>query len=140
MATTDKEREELVARAQNVMRRAYAAYSEFRVGAALLATDGTVFDGCNVENASYGLTMCAERNAVFHAVAQGKKKFKSIAIVSDDEGFLSPCGACCQVMTEFAPKLEVILTNAAGKQKVTSLDKLFPVPPDLKKLSHGSRR
>ncbi len=117
------------------MRNAYAEYSGFRVGAALLTEDGTVFEGCNVENSSYGLTMCAERNAVFQAVAHGSTKFRSIAITSDDAGFLSPCGACCQVLAEFNPGLEVILTNASGKKKVTSLHKLFPVPPDLKKLS-----
>ena len=96
---------------------------------------GTIYEGCNVENASYGLTICAERNAVFQAVAHGDRKFRSIAIVSDDTGFLSPCGACCQVLSEFNPDLEVILTNASSKMKVTSLHKLFPVPPDLKKLS-----
>lgn len=135
MATTERDRNELVTRARGAMRNAYAEYSGFRVGAALLTEDGTVFEGCNVENSSYGLTMCAERNAVFQAVAHGSTKFRSIAITSDDAGFLSPCGACCQVLAEFNPGLEVILTNASGKKKVTSLHKLFPVPPDLKKLS-----
>ncbi len=116
------------------MRKAYAEYSRFRVGAALMTEGGTIYEGCNVENASYGLTICAERNAVFQAVAHGDRKFRSIAIASDDTGFLSPCGACCQVLSEFNPDLEVILTNASSKMKVTSLHKLFPVPPDLKKL------
>jgi cytidine deaminase len=135
VATTQKERIELVAAAYRAKRKAYAEYSKFRVGAALLTEDGDTFEGCNVENASYGLTICAERNAVFQAVAHGTKRFRSIAIASDDDGFLSPCGACCQVLAEFNPGLEVILTNASGKQKVTSLHKLFPAPPDLKKLS-----
>ena len=135
MTTTKHERSELVASARNAMRRAYAGYSGFRVGAALMTESGEVFEGCNVENSSYGLTMCAERNAVFQAVAHGKRKFRSIAIASDDAGFLSPCGACCQVLAEFNSHLEIILTTASGKIKVTSLHRLFPVPPDLKKLS-----
>jgi len=140
VATTKREREELAAIARRAKGHAYAGYSKFRVGAALLTSDGTVIEGCNVENSSYGLAICAERNAVFQAVAAGKKKFRSIAIASDDRGFLSPCGACCQVLAEFAPHLEVLLTNAAGGIRVTSLDKLFPIPPDLKKLSRRTRR
>jgi cytidine deaminase len=135
VATTQREQAELVAAARRVKEKAYAEYSKFRVGAALMTDDGSIFEGCNVENSSYGLTICAERNAVFQAVASGKKRIRSIAIASDDAGFISPCGACCQVLAEFAPRMEIILTNAAGKKKVTTLDKLFPVPPDLKKLS-----
>jgi len=135
VATSSKERSELVAAATRVKQNAYAIYSNFRVGAALLTDEGEVFQGCNVENSSYGLTICAERNAVFQAVAQGRNRFKAIAIVSDDDGFITPCGACRQVLAEFAPRLEIILTNKAGNKKVTTLDKLFPIPPDLKKLS-----
>jgi len=140
VATTKRQRNELAAIARHAKGHAYAGYSRFRVGAALLTSDGTVFEGCNVENASYGLAICAERNAVFQAVAAGKKIFRSIAIASDDKGYLSPCGACCQVLSEFAPRLEVLLTDARGNIKVTSLDKLFPTPPDLKKLSLRTRR
>jgi len=135
VATSSKERSELVAAATRVKQNAYAIYSNFRVGAALLTDEGEVFQGCNVENSSYGLTICAERNAVFQAVAQGRNRFKAIAIVSDDDGFITPCGACRQVLAEFAPRLEIILTNKAGNKKVITLDKLFPIPPDLKKLS-----
>jgi cytidine deaminase len=135
VATSSKEKSELVAAAERVKHNAYAVYSNFRVGAALLTDEGDIFEGCNVENASYGLTICAERNAVFQAVAEGKKRFRAIAISSDAAGFITPCGACRQVLAEFAPRLEIILTNKAGKKKVTSLDKLFPIPPDLKKLS-----
>jgi cytidine deaminase len=135
VATSESEKAELIAAAKRVKHKAYAIYSNFRVGAALLTDEGSIFAGCNVENSSYGLTICAERNAVFRAVAEGKKHFRAIAISSDDAGFLTPCGACRQVLAEFAPRLEIILTNAAGKKKVTSLDKLFPIPPDLKKLS-----
>ena len=135
MATSEAEKSELVAAARRAKRKAYAIYSNFRVGAALLTDDGSIFEGCNVENSSYGLTICAERNSVFRAVAEGKNRFRAIAISSDDAGFITPCGACRQVLAEFAPRLEIILTNAAGKKRVTTLDKLFPIPPNLKKLS-----
>ncbi len=138
MATSKKERVALTALAKEAKRSAYSVYSKFRVGAALLTQEGDILLGCNVENASYGLTICAERNAVFQAVARGQKKFRSIAIASDEKGFLTPCGACRQVLAEFAPRLEIILTNRAGHSKITSLDKLFPGPPDLKKLSRRS--
>jgi len=133
--TSEAEKIKLIAAASRVKHNAYAVYSNFRVGAALLADDGNIFEGCNVENSSYGLTICAERNAVFRAVAEGKQRFRALAISSDDAGFITPCGACRQVLAEFAPRMEIILTNAAGKKKVTTLDKLFPIPPDLKKLS-----
>ncbi len=135
MAAPEAEKAELIAAARRVKNNAYAIYSNFRVGAALLTNDGSIFEGCNVENSSYGLTICAERNAVFRAVAEGKIHFRAMAISSDDAGFITPCGACRQVLAEFAPRLEIILTNRAGKKKVTTLDKLFPIPPDLKKLS-----
>ena len=138
MATSKSERRELIKAAGRAKRSAYAVYSRFRVGAALLTEHGKIFEGCNVENSSYGLTICAERNAVFHAVAAGEKKFRCIVIVSDDPGFITPCGACRQVLAEFAPRLEIILSTSGGKSKVTSLDKLFPIPPNLKKLSRRS--
>jgi len=137
---SESEKNRLVVAAKEAKEKAYAVYSNFRVGAALLAKDGKVFAGCNVENSSYGLTICAERGAVFSAVAAGKKHFRAIAITSDDPGFITPCGACRQVLAEFAPRLEIILTNGKGKKKVTSLDELFPIPPDLKKLSRRTRK
>jgi cytidine deaminase len=139
VAVSELEKNKLVAAAKEAKQKAYAAYSNFRVGAALLTREGDVFAGCNVENSSYGLTICAERNAVFRAIADGKRHFRAIAITSDDPGFITPCGACRQVLAEFAPRLEIILTNRKGKKKVTSLDKLFPIPPDLKKLSRRAR-
>jgi cytidine deaminase len=137
--TTRKEREELVQRAMLAKRRAYAPYSNFRVGAALLTKEGDVFDGSNVENSSYSLTICAERNAVFQAVQAGKTRFRSIAIASDDDELLTPCGACRQVLSEFSPTMEVILTTVDGHVRVTSLDRLFPMPADLKKLARVPR-
>ncbi|HMO03205.1 MAG TPA: cytidine deaminase [Kiritimatiellia bacterium] len=91
----------LVAAAVEVSRRAYAPYSNFHVGAALLADNGEIITGCNVENASYGLTICAERNAIFAAVARGISSFKAVAIVADGDAIAFPCGACRQVLSEF---------------------------------------
>src|SRR6185503_17712959 len=104
--------------------RAYAPYSRFRVGAALLARSGKVFIGCNVENASYGLTICAERNAVFQAVAAGEREFAAIAIAAQSKQALRPCGACLQVLAEFAPKLRVIMANADQLEEFTLADLL----------------
>ncbi len=95
--------QELITHAAAVAARAHCPYSHFHVGAALRATDGRIFTGCNVENASYGLTICAERNAVFQAVAQNIKSFTAIAIVADGKAIPYPCGACRQVLVEFCP-------------------------------------
>lgn len=119
--------------------KAYAPYSRFRVGAALVSNGGTLFTGCNVENSSFSLTICAERNALFKAVSEGQTGFSVIAITSDNEGFLTPCGACRQVLAEFAPGIEVILATSSGKTRVTNLKELFPMPADLKKLKRSHR-
>jgi len=117
---------ELVRRAVEARRAAYAPYSGFAVGAALLARDGRVFTGCNVENASYGLTVCAERVALFKAVAEGAREFKAIAIACGDTP-CSPCGACRQVLYEFAPDLTVILADGEGRRwEKTTLSHLLP--------------
>lgn len=142
MKPLKNDRDLLVSIANLAKETAYAPYSGFRVGAALLTADGEVFHGCNVENASYSLTICAERNAVFQAVAKGRTVFRAIAIASDDPGLLTPCGACRQVLSEFNPDLEIILTTPRGKRRIVRLGDLFPAPPDLKKLSRppGRRR
>lgn len=111
MASPRIHRARLLALARRARRRAHAPYSRFKVGAALLTASGAVLTGCNVENASYGLTICAERNVIFHAVASGEKKYTAIAIVATTSQPLRPCGACLQVMAEFAPNLRVILDN-----------------------------
>ncbi|MCX7671335.1 MAG: cytidine deaminase [Anaerolineae bacterium] len=114
----------LTAAALAARERAYAPYSHFRVGAALLAADGTIYAGCNVENASYGLTICAERNAAAHAVACGARAF--VAIVVATENGVTPCGACRQVLAEFNPQMTVILVDEAGRRRIYSLAELLP--------------
>ncbi len=118
---------------------AYAPYSGLRVGAALLTLDGSIFTGCNVENSSYSLTICAERNAVFRAVCEGQTRYKAIAITTDSNDYIPPCGACRQVLSEFSPNLTVILANAVGKTRTMSLAKLLPMPADLKRLRKDER-
>lgn len=115
---------DLRAAAEAARAKAYAPYSKFRVGAALEATDGTVFVGCNVENASYGLTNCAERAAIAAAVVAGHRAFRRIVIVTDAETPVSPCGACRQVLREFAPHLDVISYGTATEQRWTMTDLL----------------
>ncbi len=114
----------LVAKAWQARDRAYAPYSQFAVGAALLTTDGSVFVGCNVENLSYGLTICAERVAVGSAVAGGAREFVAMAVVADTSVPISPCGACRQVMAEFGVP-RVILANRA-ERLAFSMDELLP--------------
>ena len=118
--------EELLRRAREALKNAYAPYSRYRVGACILAADGRMFCGCNVENASYGLTICAERGAVMAAVAIGAREFTRIAIVS--EGSLPwPCGACRQVLREFAPDIEVLVQGSEGNTHRATLSELLPM-------------
>lgn len=109
---------------------AYAPYSEYRVGAALLCEDGTIFAGCNVENASYGMSICAERNAVFAAIAAGKRKFKAIAVISSGQQIPYPCGACRQVLMEFCstdlPTYVARSGSLSGTFEATTLGELLP--------------
>lgn len=112
----------------DVAGRAYAPYSKFLVGAVLVGKDGRTFAGCNVENISFGLTICAERNAVFAAVAAGCREFARIVIVADTAEPASPCGACRQVLAEFEPDLEVVLANFRGKSVSYKLSELLPRP------------
>jgi cytidine deaminase len=116
---------ELIIAAQAAKQKAYAPYSKFKVGAALLGKSGKIYAGCNVENASYGLACCAERNAVFKAVSEGEKDFLAIAIVSSSNEPTAPCGACRQVLNEFAPDISVIMPGRKRTIK-TTLKKLLP--------------
>jgi cytidine deaminase len=118
----------LLSIAAEARERAYAPYSHFRVGAAIACRDGTVFSGCNVENASYGLTVCAERVAVFTAVSNGASDFDAIALVTDTDEPVAPCGACRQVLAEFNPAIMVVMGTVKGKVRKTSLEELLPDP------------
>jgi len=120
---TDKE---LLAAAGRAMENAYAPYSGFKVGAALLCTDGTVFTGCNIENGSYGASNCAERTAIFKAVSEGKRDFSAIAIVSSGGGETYPCGICRQVMGEFSPDMRIILSSSDGSPVSYNFKELLP--------------
>jgi len=120
--------DQLAHSARSVQQHAYAPASRFRVGAAVLADDGRIFSGCNVENASYGLTICAERAAVFTAVANGVRAIRAVAVVTDLVDPARPCGACRQVLAEFGPSMQVVLLGSAGSQLVTSLERLLPDP------------
>ncbi len=121
--------QKLIDAAQDVRQRAYAPYSHFQVGAALETEDGTIFKGCNVENLSYGATICAERNAVFQAVAAGHKKFKAIAVIADLPTPITPCGMCRQVLGEFGGETEVICTDHKDVM-VSSVGALLPAAFD----------
>jgi len=116
----------LIQAAISARERAHAPYSGFAVGAALRCADGTVFSGCNVENLSFGLTICAERVAVGAAIAAGKRDFQCIAIAADTVEVISPCGACRQVLAEFNPSLAIVSANLGGKSEEFSLGQLLP--------------
>jgi cytidine deaminase len=120
------EMQSLIAAAREVREKAYAPYSKFAVGAALRTKGGRVFSGCNVENLSFGLTSCAERNAVFAAVAAGEKEFEAVAIVADSKEPVTPCGACRQVLAEFGLELEVCSSNLEGATYTATLRELLP--------------
>lgn len=128
--------EQLIEEARKARLNAYAPYSNFKVGAALLTEDGEIFYGCNVENAAYSLVNCAERTAIFSAIAAGKTKFAKLAIVCDTERPGSPCGACRQVINEFCAKdMPIIMGNLGDEIEVSNIETLLPGafgPEDLK--------
>jgi len=117
--------DKLIAEAKMAREKAYAPYSNFKVGAAVLTSDGKIFTGCNVENSSYGLSICAERIAMFNAVSSGYKEFTEIAVVTDSEPPSSPCGACRQVIFEFGDDIEVIMANLKGDTKKMTINELL---------------
>jgi len=121
----------LLTAALDVRAHAFAPYSHFQVGAALEDIDGRIHTGCNVENATYGLTVCAERVAVFKAISEGVRKFRRIAISADTDTLTPPCGACRQILWEFCGDIEIILVNPRGKTETYQLKDLFPKPFDV---------
>ncbi len=125
MMKTDEVTQKLIDAALKVRENAYAPYSGYAVGAAVLADSGTVYTGANVENAAYPMTICGERNAIFHAVAEGERNFTRIVIATRNGG--APCGACRQVMAEFAPEMEVLLVDEQGTIcRQTTVSELLP--------------
>ena len=118
--------QELMDMAKKAAEYAYVPYSKFPVGAALECSDGTIFTGCNVENAAYGATICAERTAMVKAVSEGHRDFDTIVIAGRSEDHCVPCGTCRQVMMEFAPDLTVICLNGKGESKRFALKELLP--------------
>ncbi len=120
----------LIVAAQAARENAHAPYSNFRVGAALRAKSGRVYTGCNVENASYGLTVCAERVAILKAISEGERGFEAIAVVTDTDALTPPCGACRQLIWEFCGDVPIILSNLKGKVERERSSKLLPRPFD----------
>jgi cytidine deaminase len=120
----------LITAARDARDRAIAPFSGFKVGAALETTDGAVITGCNIENASYGLTLCAERVAIFKALSEGHRAFRRIAVVADTSEPTAPCGACRQILWEYAGDIEVILANLEREAGRFSMEALLPVPFD----------
>ena len=126
----------LIAVARAAMANAYAPYSKFHVGAALLCSDGSIVGGCNVENASYGATICAERGAIMSAVAAGKRTYDAAVVITRGPDPASPCGMCRQMLYEFAPRLPILLVAETGARKLVRLDEILPGafgPDDLRK-------
>jgi cytidine deaminase len=116
----------LLEAARSVRDNAHAPFSNFKVGAAVQEESGRIYAGCNVENATYGLTVCAERVAIFKAISDGARKFTRVAVVADTDKLTPPCGACRQILWEFCGDVEVVLANLSGKTETLRLGELFP--------------
>ena len=116
----------LIDAAIQVRENAHATFSKFKVGAAVQDESGRIHTGCNIENATYGLTICAERVAIFKAISEGARRFTRVAVVADTENLTPPCGACRQILWEFCGDVEVVLANLAGKTETLHLGTLFP--------------
>ena len=116
----------LAEKAVEAKSKALPTYSNFHVGAALLTEDDKIYTGCNIESSSYSLTICAERTAIFKAISEGERKFKAIAVAGDTEGFISPCGACRQVISDLCGDIDVVLVNSKNETKVMKTTELLP--------------
>lgn len=134
-----KNTKRLIQAARRARRHSHAPYSGFRVGAALLTSTGRIVTGCNVENSSYGLTMCAERTAIFKAVSEGIHRFSAIAITADRNSPIPPCGACRQVLWDLAGNITIILDSRRGSPLQLKLENLLPIPFDSRKLRSKKR-
>ena len=121
-----EEFKKLIEEAEKARKRAYTPYSKFQVGAAVFCADGKIFTGCNIENASFGLTVCAERVAIFKAISEGSTKFEAIAVIGDTDKPCSPCGACRQVISEFGEDIPLIMANLKGDVKIKKIKELLP--------------
>jgi cytidine deaminase len=128
------EYDSLITTAKHARENARAKFSNFKVGAGLRATSGKVYGGCNVENATYGLTVCAERVAIFKAISEGERTFDAIAVVTDTDALTPPCGACRQLIWEFCGDVPVVMANLKGKVEVIRMRELFPKPFDASNL------
>lgn len=124
--TVNENYKKLIKEAEKARKKAYTPYSKFKVGAAILSSDGKIFTGCNIENASFGLTVCAERVAILKAISEGSSKFEAIAIVGDTDRPCSPCGACRQVISEFGEDIKIIMSNLEGDIKIKKVRELLP--------------
>ncbi|HWF09415.1 MAG TPA: cytidine deaminase [Bryobacteraceae bacterium] len=122
--------EALVAAALAARENAHAPFSNFKVGAAVEDSTGRIHTGCNIENATYGLTVCAERIAIFKAISEGARGFRRVAVVADTDKLTPPCGACRQILWEFCGDVEIVLSNLAGQMEMLRLGELFPRPFD----------
>jgi cytidine deaminase len=120
----------LIEAALRVRENAHAPYSNFRVGAALEDDQGRIHTGCNVENATYGLTICAERTAIFKAMSEGARRFRRVAVVADTEVLTPPCGACRQLLWEFCGDIDIVLSNLRGSTRTLRMKDLLPSPFD----------
>lgn len=131
--------QELIETAKAARLRSVAPFSHFLVGAALKAADGKVYTGCNVESASYGLTVCAERVAIWKAVSEGERQFTELAIVADTETLTPPCGTCRQIIWEFAKNATIVLGNLHGETQIVSIRELLPRAFDARFLSDAAK-
>jgi cytidine deaminase len=129
--------DKLIGAAAASREKAYAPYSNFRVGAAILTKEGCCYTGCNIENASYGLTCCAERVALFKAVSSGERSFEAIAVTAGTDEYCSPCGACRQALAEFGTDIKVYMVNGSGNYQVRTVTELLPESFTLKKSATG---
>ena len=117
---------ELIQKAVKAKEASVSPYSNFRVGSSLLTAGEKIYTGCNVENSTFGLTLCAERNAIFKAMSEGERKFKAIVIASDSPDYISPCGACRQIIYDHCGEIDVICTNLKGEYKIFKTSELLP--------------